>query len=407
MTSPLRKSASEHRKPLTKEDKQALKKHQIDDKLIEQAGLFRVDTKGADSHGFNFKGDLSGIVFPYVDSYGSPFNARLRRDNPEIGANGKVENKYLSLPGNRRGLYWPPGSYERAKRPDTDFVLVEAEKSALAGTAWAKRSGSRTIFLATGGCTGWMNGEEGAVRDLEWLAGRKVGILLDSNVDTNPNVQRAEIVLAAHLTNLRATVTCYRLPHLEDVNGPDDFLAVKKDADLLALFKKPIDPWLSRVGESYEAYISAPPPTFLINSFLQTGGATFVGGLPGDGKTFVLLSMVQALLTGKKLFGHSDFFVPKKVERCVYISPEITLGSFHARAQKFGLDPFVQNQRLIVRTLTAYPEITLDDPAVMLTARDAVVFLDPAVRFMAGDENSNSDNDQGLARIIFQLVHAG
>ncbi len=359
------KFTEEDRKPLTKEDRARL---HLSGKMVEQAGLFRVSDEGARKLGFGAtslpkNADLSGIVFPYSDEYGKSFNARLRRDKPEIGANGKPENKYLSLYGAKRGLYWPPGAHESFKRDkDTEILLVEAEKSALLISEREKPAGWKKIPLAMGGCDGWRDSEETTLPELEKFAERNVALMLDANVATNPKVQRSETALAAHLTNLRVkSVKCYRVPLIEGVNGPDDFLAQEGDPEFFRLLQRPVEPWLDIVGESYEAYMKAPPPTFLIKQFLQTGGATFIGGLPGDGKTYALLSIVQSLLTGNKLFGY--FTVPEKVKRCVYLSPEITLGSLHNRATKFGLDPYVKNRQLIIRTLTAYPEITLDDPA--------------------------------------------
>jgi hypothetical protein len=398
-------------RPLTKQDLKLFASFRVDKKLRDEAGLYRVDNQNARAVGFWFDPaqDLSGVVFPYLDLAKREFNARVRRDNPERDANGKEVAKYLSKPsGTQRGLYWSPGARKLyAEHPTWEIVLVESEKAALAGTAWQRRGNHPYIFVAMGGSHAWKDSETGVVPDLVTLGARNVGILLDRNVATNPSVQLAEMELAGHLASMHTKVVCHRIPpQLDGVNGPDDFLAKKKDADFLQLLKaKPAEPWLDMVGESYEAYLKAPEPTFLIKDFLQTGGATFIGGLSGDGKTYLMLSMVQSLLTRAKLFGYFD--VPQKVERVLYMTPEITLGSFRKRAEKFGLNPFVENRKLIVRTLTAFPQITLIDPAMLLSARDAVVFLDPAVRFMDGDENSNSDNKFGLAQHLFQLVRAG
>jgi len=81
--------------------------------------------------------------------------------------------------------------------------LVEAEKSTLALTAWAKRTGANLLAVAMGGCWGWKGrtgkvensrgervDEKGPIADLDCLNGRKVFVLLDANVATNPKVQR-------------------------------------------------------------------------------------------------------------------------------------------------------------------------------------------------------------------------
>ena len=61
--------------------------------------------------------------------------ARVRRDNPEI-EDGKIKDKYISAYGDGRHLYFPPDARDKLQEPGTPIVLVEAEKSALALTAW-------------------------------------------------------------------------------------------------------------------------------------------------------------------------------------------------------------------------------------------------------------------------------
>jgi hypothetical protein len=54
---------------------------------------------------------------------------------------GKVRNKYVSAYGDRRRLFFPPGSAELLRDPDVPIVLVEAEKSAVAlGRDWSGRN---------------------------------------------------------------------------------------------------------------------------------------------------------------------------------------------------------------------------------------------------------------------------
>lgn len=174
---------------------------------------------------------------------------------------------------------------------------------------------------------------------------------------------------------------------------------------ILGAVRFPVEPWLAQVGESYEKYSQATPPEFVVKNFLQSGGLTIVGGLSGHGKTWALLSVAQSLLTGAPLFGH--FPVVTKASRVLYLTPEIMLGSFRVRADKFGLGPFVESRQLVVRTLSAYPMLPLTDPAVLLCAQGADVFLDTAIRFMDGDESSSTDNDHGLAAGIFRLLQSG
>jgi hypothetical protein len=105
--------------------------------LIERARLERVtDREAREKYGINGHGDRSGIVFPYLDpADGVRHTARLRRDNPEM-EDGKPKNKYISPYGDRRHLYFVPGGSELLRDASVPIVLVEAEKSALALTAW-------------------------------------------------------------------------------------------------------------------------------------------------------------------------------------------------------------------------------------------------------------------------------
>lgn len=117
--------------------------------------------------------NMAGIVFPYYSHVtGLRVTARVRRDNPEL-ENGRSKNKYVSAYGDPRHLYFPPGATEKLARPDVPIVLVEAEKSALAFTAWAKRVQLDLLPIAMGGCWGW----RGRVGKAESVDGSRVDVL--------------------------------------------------------------------------------------------------------------------------------------------------------------------------------------------------------------------------------------
>jgi hypothetical protein len=126
--------------------------------------------------------------------------------------------------------------------PSMPIVPVEAEKSALAITAWAVRSGTRILPVSTGGRYGWRGrigkkqaadgtsvDEVGALPDLACASQRKVFILFDANAATNPQVQAARAALASQLRKLRADVRILDLPAEDGINGPDDLLALRGD----------------------------------------------------------------------------------------------------------------------------------------------------------------------------------
>jgi len=219
--------------------------------LLDKAGVRRVTDAEARRYGITGSGDLGGIFIPYFDPVtGRRVTARLRRDHPEVGANRKPQNKYISPYGDNSHLYFPPGAGVLLPDITVPIVIVEAEKSALALTALAAANGRRLLVVATGGCWGWRgkagiepgpDGEREEVRgplaDLDRIAwpGRQAIMLLDSNVATNPHVQAAEQALGEELGRRRAIGFRARLPEEPGVNGPDDYIAVHGGEALLRL----------------------------------------------------------------------------------------------------------------------------------------------------------------------------
>ena len=195
-------------------------------------------------------GDMSGIFFPYLSPQtGFRVGARVRRDRPEIEG-GKPKNKYMSGFGDRKHLFFVPGTEPLLADLAVNIVLIEAEKSALALNAWAERAGKRILPIAMGGCSGWRGrigkqqnakgetvDEVGPLPDLAVCAGRRTYLLLDANAATNPKVQSQRRDLAKALRKMKADVRVLNLPAFENVNGPDDFIAAKGDDALLALFE--------------------------------------------------------------------------------------------------------------------------------------------------------------------------
>jgi hypothetical protein len=223
--------------------------------LLVDAGVRRVTHNEAYAVlGSNRSGDLAGILFPYRNpKSGQLVTSRLRRDNPEVDAQGKVQNKYISPYGDRRHLYFPPGSAELLADTAIRIVVVEAEKSALALTALAFRVGCRVLVIALGGCWGWkgkigiVSGpdserceEKGILPDfalMEW-GGRDIVICFDVNAATNSKVRTARGALAEQLIARGARVRIANLPAelaVAGINGPDDYLAHCGDAAMLAV----------------------------------------------------------------------------------------------------------------------------------------------------------------------------
>ena len=128
-------------------------------------------------------------------------------------------------------------------------MLVESEKSALAITAWAQRTGIKILPIGLGGCWGWrgrigktesITGGRvdvmGPIPDLDVCDGRTIFVMLDANTRTNSNVQAARNALIEELRKRTCTVKACNLPQIEGVNGPDDFLSARGDDAMSKIF---------------------------------------------------------------------------------------------------------------------------------------------------------------------------
>ena len=107
------------------------------------------------------------------------------------------------------------------------------------------------VFFAMGGCTGWHGRKgmverpdgaraevKGPIADLDACDGRKVMVLLDANVASNKKVAGEERKLVAELRNRRCSVSTCRLPMVDGVNGPDDYISVASDDAVAEVFQK-------------------------------------------------------------------------------------------------------------------------------------------------------------------------
>src|SRR5262249_45525457 len=100
----------------------------------------------------------------------------------------------------------------------------------------------KLLFVATGGCNGWRGrvgkmptpsghlvDEKGPSADLRLCNNRKVYVLLDANVSTNPKVQQAQRALRIELERRNCEVLVCALPAVDGANGPDDSIARRGD----------------------------------------------------------------------------------------------------------------------------------------------------------------------------------
>jgi hypothetical protein len=160
---------------------------------------------------------------------------------------------------------------------------------------------------------------------------------------------------------------------------------------------------LERYFHSKEQALNAPPVTFLIEGFLQREGVTAIAAPVRERKSLIALNIAQALVTGEKLFGH--FEVAKRPERVLYLCPEVSLGPFTDRVKKIGLLDYV-GERFFYRTMSAEGQLGLNDVEIRDVLPGSVIFLDTAIRFLDGDENSSKDV-RAFADSIFALLRNG
>ncbi len=143
---------------LTPEDLVRFARLGITEQLLLQAQVQRVSDCEAREKlvvASNRAGDMQGIMFPYISPVtGYPVSYRIRRDYPEL-ENRKPKDKYLSAYGCKRTFYYPPNAADLLNDLSVPLVFVEAEKSVLALTAWAQRTGRKILVLGLGGCWGW------------------------------------------------------------------------------------------------------------------------------------------------------------------------------------------------------------------------------------------------------------
>jgi hypothetical protein len=140
---------------------------------------------------------------------------------------------------------------------------------------------------------------------------------------------------------------------------------------------------------------------WLVEQFLHEG-TTFLGGLSGDGKTLVALSLAKAIVTGSRFLGR--FPVPAK-QKVLYLVPEMGERAFRKRLDAFRMP----DEGFLCMTMQQ-GILSLDAPdlAAAVYAGYTVVMLDTAIRFSdAESENDNSQNANGLAKAFIKLRQMG
>jgi putative DNA primase/helicase len=283
--------------------------------LVDSAGIERVSDAEAREYGITGIGDMSGLVFPYFlpGSNGHRATCRIRRDHPEM-EDGKSKDKYKSPFGDVRHLYFPPNATELLRDAAAELLFVEAEKSSLALTAWAGRTGRKMLAIATGGCWGWRGrigktvdpsgarvDETGPLPDLACAGNRKVTILFDANSATNPKVDAARFAFAAALRKLKAAAIA--IPNLptrgnRNVNGPDDFLREFGDQAMADILNGAVAE--EGVGITMLDKTQLKDMHWLWPNRIPAGYLSVFSGNPDAGKTTIALDLVARYTTGRE-----------------------------------------------------------------------------------------------------------
>jgi putative DNA primase/helicase len=165
-----------------------------------------------------------------------------------------------------------------------------------------------------------------------------------------------------------------------------------------------IDPDPDSWRELFTTYAEDDDPSFdwLVKDFIEVGGAHGIAGPSGNGKTLFAMSLAKALVLGTPFLNH--FEVPKAYP-VLYLIPESGSRSFRKRLRSFRLT--LGDDRFLYRTLSHGVTISLHDKRMPAAVKGRVIFLDTAIRFIQGDENSASENHKYLAQDVFNLLSAG
>jgi hypothetical protein len=331
---------------LTLDDLAKFERFGVDAALLQHVRRV-TDEEARAIYGLTYPGNLSGVVFEYPHPLtGQRVTMRLRRDNPEVDSEGKIQNKYVSPCGDNRHLYFPPGAAKLLSDIAVPVVPVEAEKSVLALSAFSQRCGYPMLPLGTGGCWGWHgktgiesgpNGQREEVRGplpdfglITWK-GRKAVIIFDANVSTNLKVQAARTSLAQTLAGFGAEVFYVDLPQVDGVNGPDDAIELLGDKALLALLDS-ARRWhptpsgfttLKAVSAREFLALDIPPRKALLSPILFAQSLVMLHGTRGYGKTHLGLGIAVAVASGK------DFLRWKAREshRVLFVDGELPQGT--------------------------------------------------------------------------------
>ncbi len=166
--------------------------------------------------------------------------------------------------------------------------------------------------------------------------------------------------------------------------------------------------WQSLFHSQSEALTIPENVDVVVRGLCNVGSVSMWGALPKHGKSYLFLSQMKALLSGKPWL---EYFEVSQAKRVVYLVPEVGLRGVMKRLRKLGMVDYLFDSatnpegRLFLQTLSSKDKLKLDDSVLLQAVQGADVFVDPLIRYIEGEENNASDQ-RILSNKLLALISA-
>lgn len=332
---------------LKSEHRTDLEKSGLSDKTILESGIYSIaGDEARELLGCGSRQIQSAMVFPYENGFVrlKVFPSYKDRKNRKV--------KYLQPKGSKNRIYVPAGARKHLGDSGKPLYIAEGEKKALR----AVQAGLCCVGLS--GVWGWK--QDGRVLsdllDIP-MEGRKVILVPDSDLQSNPNVQAAVRELWKELARKGAGVRAVVFPPPKKGKvGLDDFLITNSMKEFNALprikhkSELPNFPAIYKRGTGKLALISMgrlPEPAEeenLLGGLIAREHLTTLYGDGGQGKSFIGLALAIAFASGKRILGYR---APKG--SVIYLDWELSIKQQQRRAYAVarGMDLMRPPKRLL------------------------------------------------------------
>jgi AAA domain len=166
--------------------------------------------------------------------------------------------------------------------------------------------------------------------------------------------------------------------------------------------------WQNSFHTKAEALTVPENVDVVVRGLCNVGSVSMWGALPKHGKSYLFLSLMKALLSGKPWL---DYFEVSKSKRVVYLVPEVGLRGVMKRLRKLNMVDYLYDPStspdgvLFLQTLSSRDKLKLDDAPLLEAVKGADVFVDPLIRYIEGEENNASDQRM-LSNKLLALISA-